>query len=316
MSTSSKRVAVEAAAVGIAAAGIAVLGSASDPWLGAGAAHPAWLGVLALSVYYGLRGLLISLPIVWSMTAVAAVCVGAGLDGALLRATGAIDIAALSASVVAAGIAMAHVRSQRQLTGELAGLRQQASFDTRLLEQLREHVLTLRARQNRVDHSISYWRDIAARLEGPSPKHAARAALELCLQRTGARAGIVRQLDGAALHNLAWRGRWSEQMPTPRDIFRDATMSYAIERDCAVFADEVEGAWERDADIAAPLRAPNGNIVGVLGLRGVSRSRLGAAELRDVMATASWLAEALVSSSRRPDTTSFSRASTANDQSG
>jgi hypothetical protein len=105
-------------------------------------------------------------------------------------------------------------------------------------------------------------------------------------------------------------------MPTPRDIFRDATMSYAIERDCAVFADEVEGAWERDADIAAPLRAPNGNIVGVLGLRGVSRSRLGAAELRDVMATASWLAEALVSSSRRPDTTSFSRASTANDQSG
>jgi hypothetical protein len=34
------------------------------------------------------------------------------------------------------------------------------------------------------------------------------------------------------------------------------------------------------------------------------------------MATASWLAEALVSSSRRPDTTSFSRASTANDQSG
>jgi len=310
MSTSNRKIATEAAAAGTVAAGLAVLCSTSDPWLGSGAAHPAWLAVLVLSAFYGLRGLLIALPIVWGAVAITSLAVGADFAGVAARATGRIDLFALVASVAVAGISMAHARSRRVLRDELEALRATAAEDGVLIDGLTDNVRSLRARCDRVDLSIAYWRDIASRLEGPDPKGAAGAALELCLQRTGARAGIVRRFDGAALHNVAWRGRWSEQMPTPRDIFRDATMTAALEGHQTVLAEQVDGTRTDDADIAAPITSPiDGSIVGVLALRGLSRSRLRAADIRDVAATAQWLANAF-SSDRSSPLPAFSRPAT------
>ena len=221
--------------------------------------------------------------------------------GAIERATSGTDALILMGCIIVAAISMAHARNRLRLERERDALRIQSDQDTTLIGSLRTHVGALRTRHDRVDLAISYWRDIAGRLEGDDDSAAAKAALELSIQRTGARAGLVRRFDGAGLHNVAFRGRWSEAMPTPRDIFRDVTMTAAIERATTVVADEVRGTGVDDADIAAAVTARDGTVVGVIALRGISRSALRAADIRDLTATAQWLAIALAPDDIRPD---------------
>lgn len=299
---SNRRVVIEAAVAGAVATGAAVAWSGTDPWLATSLAHPGWIAVLALAAFYGLRGLLIGLVVVWGLVAVAGGLMGSGLEQAAARATGTVDVLALAASLVVAGICMAHARAQRKLADEVDVLRQRAAHERAQLDGLAEQLDALGARHDRVDLSVTYWRDIAGRLEGDDTKRAAQAALELCLQRTGARAGIVRRVDGGALCNVAWRGRWSPQMPAPRDIFRDHTMSAAIERCGPVLAEQVDGARAEDTDLAVPIVSlDDGRVIGVIGLRGLSRSRLRAADIRDVTATAQWLAAPLAEVARTHD---------------
>ncbi len=299
MQTSSRsshiQLAVEAAVAGGLAATAAALVPGADPWLPGVELHPAWIAVALLSAFYGLRGLLMAAPAAWALVGLAAAVLGA--PSGLGDRGGAGDALALTACLMIAGVGSLHRRKRAELQQQLAAAERYAEDDARALEELERVALAFRARSQRIDRSIAFWRDIAERLEGTSTTEAAQAALELCMARTGARAGIVRRLDGDALHNVAWRGRWTETNPMPSDIFSDRAMSAAVQRGCVVLAEDVPEAGPDDADVAAPVIAADGRIVGVVGLRGLSRHLLHDADLSDLAQAAQWLAGALL-----PDT--------------
>jgi hypothetical protein len=291
MSTSNRTIAIESIVAGALAAAAAALWAPSDPWLGGQALHPAWIAVLALATRYGRAGLIVSAPIVWSIIGLTALVAGAGVAGAS-RLLGAADLsAAMAASLVAAIASLHHSRQTdlRRQRDEL-DLRARAEADAALA--MREALELLRDRHDRIDLSVTFWRDIAARVQGQDVSEAARAALQLAMVRTGARAGIVRRIDDGATTTVAWRGAWSLAEPIPRDIFPDRTITAAIERGRVVTALEVEDAGGADSDVAVPIRSEQ-EVVGVIALRGAPGSRLVAAALRDLDVVASWVGPSL-----------------------
>lgn len=289
-----RRLAAEAAVAGALASSAAVLIQSGDPWLTGRALHPAWIASLLLAGSYGLRGLL-GAPIIWAILAAAALATGAGLDGLGDRLTSSQDLLMALTAVAVAGIAMVHERRRERLAREVAALSELARSDDDLLEGLRRRVVRLRRRADRIDSAVPVWRDVAERLASGTPAVAARAALDVCVRSTGARAGLVRRIDGGAAHNLAWRGPWSAERAEPRDIFPDRTIAAALERGELVLATGVAGASDEDSDLAAPLRAPDGRLLGVLALRGAPARNLEAAAMCDVKSMAGWLASAIAS---------------------
>jgi hypothetical protein len=309
MPTSSRQIAAEAALAGGLAAGIAALIAPADPWLSSIAMHPTWLAVMALSAFYGLRGLALAAPIGWALVGTVAIVVGAPASSLAARLGAGSDALPLLVSMVVAGAAMVHRNRHRELAERLARAEKTASSAAGRSGDLNNLAVRLQARQDRLDCSISYWRDLAGRLEGDDPTAAAHAALELCLARTGASAGLVRRTVGGGLQNLAWRGRWTAEMPVPRDIFTDRTIDAAVAAGRVVLADEVPQVDADDSDVAVPVFAPDsgqtpGAMLGVLALRGAQHSRLGAGELADLVALAGWLAAALEPQTRHPASSS------------
>ncbi|HEU5060382.1 MAG TPA: hypothetical protein VFU21_27815 [Kofleriaceae bacterium] len=265
------------------------------------ALHPAWIATLLMAGYYGLRGLL-GAPVIWAILSVAALVTGSGLGGLADRLTSAEDLFMALTAVAVAGVAMLHVRRRERLDGDLARLSELARADDELLEGLRRRVVRLRDRTDRVDAAVPVWRDVAERLGSGDPAVAARAALDVCLRRTGARAGLVRRIDGAGAQNVAWRGPWSAERAEPRDIFPDRTIAAAIERGEIALGTDAIGATAEDSDLAVPLRAPGRDqVLGVLALRGVLAGDLDAAALSDVTSMASWLASAIASRASASD---------------
>ncbi len=291
-----RKLAAEAAVAGALASSAAVLIQSGDPWMTGHALHPAWIATLLLAGSYGLRGL-IGAPIIWSILGVAALATGAGLGGLADRLTSSADLLMAVTAVAIAGIAMVHERRRERLARDVARLSELASSDDQLLEGLRRRVVRLRDRADRIDSAVPVWRDVAERLGSGDPATAARAALEVCVRRTGARAGLVRHVDGGVVRNLAWRGSWTAERAEPRDIFPDRTIAAAMEGGATTLASAVAGASEEDSDLAVPLRNPDGGLLGVLALRGAPAHNLEAAALCDVTAMASWLATAIATRS-------------------
>jgi len=292
----------EAGVAGALAASIASVIPGANPWLPGIEPHPAWIAIAVMAAFYGVRGLLITLPMAWASVGLAGVLLGA--PAALgARATSAGDALALAGCLAVAAIGSLHRRRREELDAQLRAAERFAEEDAVALEELEQVALTFRARSQRIDRAITFWRDVAERLERGNPTEAAQAALELCMVRTGARAGIVRRCEGDALHNLAWRGRWTESNPLPRDIFGDRCMNAAIQRGCVVLAEDIDGAGPEEADVAAPVTARDGRIIGVLALRGLSRHQLRDADISDIGQTAQWLAGAMAPETRHPATT-------------
>jgi hypothetical protein len=150
-------------------------------------------------------------------------------------------------------------------------------LDEYLLERLKDSVLALREQRNRIDVAIPVWRDIAERLSSGEPIVASKATVEMCLVRTGARAGIVRSLDEGRLQTLAWQGQWSADRQSPRDIFPDATIATAIERGEPVLASDIDASAEDSAR------------------RGILHRNLQSAEFHDLISMADWLAKSIAS---------------------
>lgn len=305
LTSSNRQIVVESALAGGLAAGIAVVINPADPWLSSIAMHPAWLAVLALSAFYGLRGLAIAAPIAWAVVGSVAIVVGAPASSLAARLGTGSDALPLLVCMVVAGAAMVHRNRHRELAERLARAEKTASSAAGRSGDLNNLAVRLQARQDRIDCSISYWRDLASRLEGDDPIAAAQAALELCMARTGARAGLVRRSVGGRLQNLAWAGRWTADMPVPRDIFTDRTIEAAVAAGRLMLADEVPEVDADDSDVAVPVFAPQsgdrpGEMLGVVALRGAQHSRLGAGELADLVALAGWLAAAIAPQTRHP----------------
>lgn len=289
---SDKTVAAETAGAAVLLAAAVAVVSPGDVWLAGLGFHPAWLPILLLAARYGTRGLLPALALTWGALCLAAVILGQSLSGfgAHLRSTS--DLLALVAATLVAWIAMLHesrtTRADRRLL-EVVELQQQTEATVKALY---DSLAYLRARHDRVDISLSLWRDLAGRIESGEPAEAATAVLELCEIRVGAGAGIVQVRDGNRLVTVACRGQWSPTSSRPSDITIDRTVRTAMLQ--RQVAPACPGSTEDDCDVAVPVLDPaTGAVTGVIALRGVSPGSLRAADLGDLVVLAKWLAPAL-----------------------
>jgi len=299
MSTSERMVALEAVA-GAALVVVAVsLASPDDVWMTGLGLHPGWLPVILLAARYGPRGLF------WSLGAIAAVLIGVDLvhDGDLAglatRSHSASDLLALLAATLVAWVAMMHEgRMSRALDRLKLATEQQAEAEA-TEQALHDNLGYLRGRLDRLELSLSVWRDIAGRIERGDIAEAADAALELCTIRTGATAGRVQFRDGESLTMVAGRGAWV--MPAVR--FREKTGDATVQ--AALFARQVTvagaDAGEADSQVAAPiLDEESGVVIGMIALRGLPEGGLRAADLHDLWLVAQWLAPSLARPQKEP----------------
>ena len=292
MSTSDRAVLVEASVAALVTAiAVAFAAPSGDVWMPLIALHPAWLPVIVLSARYGTRGLFASLVLIVGALAVTGLVNGSGVAGLTLRARLTPDLLALGTATVVAWIAMARETRMRRVVDQMHEATTAHRQADEAVTVLHESLAYLRGRHDRLDVSLSVWRDLAARMERGDAVDAARAALELCQLRVGAVAGSVQLRDGNRLRLLATRGSLPDA-EVIRDIGGDHTVRDAIV--ARSVAPAAAGAGETDSDVAAPIvDDDSGLVVGVIALRGVPASSLRPANLIDLRLIAQWLAPAL-----------------------
>jgi hypothetical protein len=293
MSTSDRHVAPEAVAGAALVLGCCALFSSGDLFLAGFGFHPAWIAILVLSARYGTRGLLLSVALTWGALAAVTLALGRSLAGLELRLGATADACALATAILCAWIANLHAARTARGTARLNETEVRLHDADEVIAAMHESLAYLRARNDRMDVSLSFWRDLSARLERGDAEEAARAALELCAIRSGATAGMVHRWDGVSLHPLARHGQWSAAQSRPRDVVSDRTAVAAVTARRATSAVDVAGVSGEDSDVAVPVLDGGGVVLGVISLRGVSPARLFAADLGDLTFTAGWLAPAL-----------------------
>jgi len=289
MQISSKRLWIEAA-VGTAFALAATAVASGAPHLGLGrlSPHPVWLVVLALAARYGVRGLVASVPVAWGSLALLAGPWRTAPGLALKVLAAHSELGALAGALIVGWIASVHERQAHLMDEKLQAVSARASRDAAALGELRQAALALRARNDRLDLSLTFLRDVARRIESGERVPAAEAALLLVVARLGARAAavLVPASGGRSLATIAAAGAWHAAAAGDAP---DATAAEALRSGQPVRAVELTGAGPADSDLAAPI-VPDGVAVGVLVVRGVSR--MGAAALRDLAVVAEWIAPA------------------------
>jgi hypothetical protein len=301
MSTSNRTTVFEAAGLALLTAGALVLGTPQDVWLRGLGFHPAWIAIIVLAAHYGCVGLFLGLGFVVASISGASVLMGGNIDGLYMRAQNPSDLIALATAILVAWMAMRHESKNAHLTRRLEVAEREQSEAAEALSAFHDHVAPLKARYDRIDLSLTMWRDLAARLESGDAATAARAGLELASIRSGAQGGVVHCWEGTTLSVLARYGRENPAETWARDIFSvDRTAKLAVEQRRPVLATQVDGATEEDSDVAAPILDAHGLVLGVIALRGLSPSRLRAIDIHDLNIVAQWLAPALARSISAP----------------
>jgi hypothetical protein len=288
-------VAREAVVVAMLVAGLTALLAPRD--LGFGVApHPAWAAVILLSARYGSRGLGFALFAVWGTLTLSALAMGVPL-GPLLTAAGNSfpDLSALVLSVLVAWISSAHERRIDDLSVRGVELAEKSTGDDAIVAELQDAAMALRARADRLDHSVTFIRDVAARLEGGDPLAGSQAALELAIARTGARAGLVQLVDERGrLRTVASLGAWTLLRARPPDDVLDPTIKAAFESRATVrdvdLPDLAEAGGD-PSDVAMPITDEADEVLGVLALRGVPPDSLSHALVHDLGLIARWCAK-------------------------
>jgi hypothetical protein len=273
------------AGVGVAATlGIAALCGAPQFGLALLDPHPVWLVVVVIAARYGTRGLAIALMIAWGGLAIAN-----GADGpsrVLETLAMPIELGALAASVLVGWIVSGNERREQALAGKVVDLERRAAADGSTIGELRRAALALRARNDRLDLSLTFLRNVARRLHGSDAEAAAQAALELIGARIGARAASVEIVTGGELVPLAVIGIWNREAP-------DRTALGALRAGQAMRALELSEGGPHDSDIAAPITDATGEVRGVVAARGVPDGGASMAALRDLSVIADWASLAI-----------------------
>jgi hypothetical protein len=288
---------LEAAAAAALLTAVVALASPDDVWLRDAGIHPMWLPIIVLSARYAIRGLFPVLAFTCGGLIAAGVLLEDSIAGFAVRTRSEADLLALATAVLVAWVAMLHENRIARLArrfDDATEARQQAEDSVHALHSSLEY---LRNRHDRLDLSLSLWRNLAARLERGDAADAARAVLELCEIRAGAHVGTVQLWDGDRTTPLACRGAWSPTSSRPPVLDADATVRAAIRSRRVTPA--VPGATESDSDVAVPMIDDDGVVIGVIALRGVQPSRMRAADLRDLGVLAAWLASAVARPARR-----------------
>jgi hypothetical protein len=301
MSTASRTIAVEAAVVSvIVGAGVALV-SPQDLWLEGLGFHPSWLAVLLLSARYGTRGLFWSLLMTWGSLLVVSALWGNSLEGAIVRARSPSDLLALSGAILVAWIAMRHDGGRATAARQLADAKEREDRANETLEALHDSLTYMRSRHDRLQASVTFWRDVAGRLERGDPREAAAAALELCAARCGAETAVVKRWDGTRLSVLTVYGLRGTSAGGLQDISDDRTARAALAAGEPVLAADIGGARGDDSALVVPIFDQRRDVVlGIIALRGGPPSGLRRADVRDVVAVASWLAPALARAVEEP----------------
>ena len=263
--------AIEALSLAIAFAFVPEL-----PWVSPGLAlepHPGWLAVLVLSARYGSGGFFAGLTSCALAVGLASAIAGTGLADAWGRLDSHLNLMALGASLIVAWIASCHSRRQADLGERLRVLSDRAADAEAMVQSLREVAEELRSRIDRTSASLSFIRDVAARLDGTDPVAAAEGAVDLALARTGASAAAVKVGAGEGQRLL---------------VFRDVSGPGQFAHSSG-----------RSADLSVPIPA-GGKIVGVIALWGLPHSACNDATAHDLAVIASWCGPALETAASRP----------------
>ena len=254
--------------------------------------HPVWLVVVVIAARYGTRGLAVALLIAWGGLAIAN-----GADGpsrVLETLAMPIELGALAACVLVAWIVSGNERREQALASKVVDLERRASADSSTIGELRRAALALRARNDRLDLSLTFLRNVARRLHGTDAEAAAQAALELIGARIGARAASVDIVAGGELVPLAVIGIWNREAP-------DHTALAALRAGQPMRALELSEGGPHDSDIAAPITDATGAIRGVVAARGVPGGGASMAALRDLSVIADWAALAICDTGPRSE---------------
>jgi hypothetical protein len=287
-----RTIALEALAVAALALGVSALLAPADVGMGAHALrpHPIWLAIALMAARYGTRGLAAGLICGWVLTVGAAAALRVPMPIVEARIASGPDLGALLGVILIGWVASIHERRARELGMALAALEEFSASDKAALAALRSTAVVLRARADRLDTSLTFLRDVAARLEGGDSTAAAQAALDLASARLGARLGWVAIADGERLMPVASTGPWAP-LPQPR---ADRTVAAALRLRRPARALDLSDGTAGDSDLAAPiLTGEGGDVVGVIVLRGVPQGGASAAALHDLSLIAGWSARAL-----------------------
>jgi hypothetical protein len=296
------RASVIEAAVGVGATlGISALCGVPNLGLQAIAPHPVWLVVLVIAARYGTRGLGVALAIAWGSLALMS---GPGGLGRVLDTVAMpIELGALAGAVLVGWIASGNEHRERGLARKMAEMERRVTADAATIVDLRRAALALRARNDRLDLSLTFLRNIARRLHGADPEAAAQAVLELVTARIGARAASIEMSAelpaersdgestgdrgmGGPLRPLAVVGVWNTEAP-------DRTALAAMSGRQPMRAVELSDGGPTDSDIAAPILDASGVVRGVVAARGVPGGGASMAALRDLSVIAEWAAPTL-----------------------
>src|SRR5260221_1291090 len=141
--------------------------------------HRGWVGVLVLAARYGSGGLFTGLVAAAGAVRIASALAGPGLETSWRHLESGPNLIAFGSCLIVSWIAARQLRRQAQLSERLRALLDRAIEANTMVESLHDVVATLRARVDRTATSLSFLRDVAARLEGTDPVAAAEAAAEL-----------------------------------------------------------------------------------------------------------------------------------------
>jgi hypothetical protein len=281
----------EAIIVALLVAGFTAIFARGD--LGAGLhPHPGWAAVILLSARYCSRGFAFSVAAVWGALTLTGLCMGLGFFPLVAMSNSVPDLVALVISVLVAWVASAHERRIGDLTTAAVDLAQHKTQAGTIIAALRDAALALRARADRFGHSLTFIREVSARLEGCDPLAASEAALELAIARTGARAGVVQLNKRRRLRTFASMGAWTLQRAVPPDLFADATIRAAFEGAKPVLASDLPEPGRNDSDVAVPITDNTGSLLGILALRGVPSDSLSQALVNDLALIGRWCSKA------------------------
>ena len=107
-----------------------------------------------------------------------------------------IELGALAGTVLVGWIASGNGRRERALASRIGELERRVAADTTTIGDLRRAALALRARNDRLDLSLTFLRNIARRLHGPDAEAGAQAALELIARAHRGAGGVGRDAGG------------------------------------------------------------------------------------------------------------------------
>lgn len=282
----------ELAIAALGGACLALILDPRDPALGDVSVHPLWIVGAVFAARYGTPGLVI-VPLL-AVALLGAELLSGGTGAATLaRGSRAGDLLVLTATLLLAFVGAAHRRRALKIEHELAQTRDRLRAAETSVDELVETALALREQHDRLDLSLAFMSDMAARLDDPDPQIVGQAALELAMARSGAGAGFIQLLDAADRPRLlSARGVWGSENVRPPAVFRDVTAVAALARRCFVAAHEVPGVGAEDSDLAAPLLDGAGRAIGVIALRLVPQRALPVVR-EDLMHVARWAARRL-----------------------